>query len=161
MRIGITDRRKWGDEYYARLRSFGFECYDFNMCNTEVAPYIYGEKEFYSYLDNERRLASAAGVDIYQVHGPWRYPVLDEREEDRAERLEKMQRSIRGAAILGSKYWVIHPIMPLGTDDVLTGKCEGTREMNLEFMHKLLTVAKQEGVTVCFENMPFVDFSLS
>ena len=161
MKIGISDGRKWGDEYYWKLKSFGFDCYDFNMMNTNVEPYIYDEKDFYEYLSNEKRLADEAGITVWQVHGPWRYPPLDSTLEYRAERLEKMKRSIRGAAILGAKYWVVHPIMPFGTKDILTNNEAETRELNLEFMNKLLPIAKQEGITVCLENMPMLDFSLS
>ena len=72
-----------------------------------------------------------------------------------------MQRSIRGAAILGAKYWVVHPIMPYGIEDIKLNKTAETYELNLEFMNKLLPVAKNEGVTICLENMPMVDFSIS
>ena len=161
MKIGISDSKKWGDEYYSKLKSFGFDYYDFNMTNTDIEPYVYNEKDFYQYLSNEKRLANEAGITIWQVHGPWRYPPLDGTKEDRAERLEKMKRSIRGAAILGAKYWVVHPIMPFGTQDILTNNVTETRELNLEFMSKLLQVAKQEGITICLENMPFLDFSIS
>ncbi len=161
MKIGISDSRKWGNDHYSKLKSFGFDCYDFNMANTNVEPYIYDEKDFYQYLTNEKKLADEAGITIWQVHGPWRYPPLDETIENRAERLEKMKRSIRGTAILGAKYWVVHPIMPFGTKDVLTNNILETRELNLEFMNKLLPIAKQEGITVCLENMPMVDFSIA
>ncbi len=82
-------------------------------------------------------------------------------EEERAERFEKMKRSICAAAILGAKYWVIHPIMPFGTKDLESGHAEQTRDINLEFMSRLLREAKREGVTICLENMPFLRFSLS
>lgn len=161
MKIGISANKKWGDKSYSKLKSFGFDFYDFNMANTTIEPYIYNEKDFNKYLNNEKRLADEAGITIWQVHGPWRYPVLDGTVEDRVERFEKMKRSIRGAAILGAKYWVIHPIMPYGTQDLKTNHAEQTRELNLDFMSKLLQAAKQEGITICLENMPFLDFSLS
>ncbi len=161
MKIGIWGDRKWGDQHYSKLRSFGFDCYDFGMLDTTVLPYTLEGKEFDKYLQNEKRLADEAGITIWQVHGPWRYPPLDATEADRAERLEKMKRSIHGTAILGAKYWVVHPIMPYGTTDILTNNESETRELNLEFMSKLLPTAKQEGVTICLENMPYLDFSLS
>lgn len=159
MKIGISDSRKWGDGYYAKLRSFGFDCYDFNISDTTVAPYTLNEQEFVSFLKREKQLADQAGVTIWQVHGPWRYPPFDETAEARAERLEKMQRSLRAAAILGAPYWVVHPIMPFGMKDNLINRGAETRELNLEFMSKLLVTAKQEGVTICLENMPMTDFS--
>lgn len=161
MKIGISDSRKWGDKHYSKLKSFGFDFYDFNMANTDVEPYTYDEKDFFQYLSHEKRLADEAGITIWQVHGPWRYPPLDGTIESRAERLDKMKQSIRGAAILGAKYWIVHPIMPYGTNDTLNDKASQTRELNLEFMTKLLQTAKREGITVCLENMPMSDFSIA
>lgn len=161
MRFGISDGRKWGEYHYIRLKSFGFDCYDFNLSNTNGLPYTYSEKDFLHSLSYEKELADQAGVAIWQVHGPWRYPPIDGTKEDRAERLEKMRRSIHGAAILGAKYWVVHPIMPYGTKDVLSGNATETYYLNLEFMNKLIPTAKQEGITICLENMPMADFSMS
>ena len=120
MKIGI--RRNSEEGSYQKLKSFGFDYLDFSMANTNIEPYVSGEKDFYRYLCNEKRLADKAEVNIWQVHGPWRSPVLDGTVEERAERFEKMERSIRGAAVLGAKYWVVHPIMPFGVCDVLTDK---------------------------------------
>jgi sugar phosphate isomerase/epimerase len=86
---------------------------------------------------------------------------MDGTPRDREERLEKMKLSIHAAAMLGAKYWVVHPLMPFGVQDILTNQEQQTRKINLAFMRELLAVAKQEGVTVCLENMPFLDFSLS
>lgn len=161
MKIGISDSRPWGDRHYAKLKTFGFDCYDFNMANTETVPYIFGEKDFFQHLSEQKRLADEAGIAVWQVHGPWRYPPMDATAEDRAERLEKMKRSIRGAAVLGAQYWVVHPIMPYGIDDALCGKSAETWEQNLELMSRLLPTAKQEGITVCLENMPMPNFSIA
>ena len=161
MKIGISDNRIWKEEHYKRLRGFGFDCYDFKMAETLAEPYTLSDHDFGEYLKNEKRLADEAGITIWQVHGPWRYPPADSTPSDRAERLEKMTRSIEGAAMLGAKYWVVHPLMPYGTQDVPLGRAEETNELNLEFMSKLLPTAKREGVTICLENMPMRDFSLA
>ena len=161
MKIGISDNRKWGGEYYSKLKSFGFDYYDFKMADTTVEPYAYNYSDFCKYCEREKEFADKAGVTIWQVHGPWRYPPLDRTPEDRTERLNQMKRSIHGAAILGAKYWVVHPLMPFGTDDILTDNAERTHEINLEFMSKLLPVAKREGVTICLENMPMLNFSIA
>jgi len=84
-------------------------------------------------------------------------------EEDRAERMEKMMRSIRGTAILGCQNWVIHPIMPYGTHDREEGDVEfqiqQTWELNVVFMRKLLECAKENNVIISIENMPMTRFS--
>ena len=82
-------------------------------------------------------------------------------EEDRKERMEKMKKSIRYTAVLGCKYWVIHPIMPFGVCEKDTEDAQKTWDMNIEFMSELLKVAKEVGVTICFENMPMLQFSLA
>jgi sugar phosphate isomerase/epimerase len=160
LKIGIKDGKKWGDQHYLKLRSFGFNCYDFNMSNINGLPYIYEGKEFEDYLKNQKRLADEAGITIWQAHGPWRGP-HEATPEDRAEQLEIMTRSVQAASILGAKYWVVHPIMPFGLHDLKTGHAEQTKELALEFMKKLSAVGKREGVIVCVENMPFSEYSLS
>lgn len=161
MKIGISDSRKWGDGHYSKLKSFGFDCYDFNISNTDALPYLYEGAAFDEYLKKEKCLADEAGITIWQLHGPWRYPPCDATEQDRAERLEKMKRSMHAAAILGAQYWVVHPIMPYGIQDAKTEDAPKTHALNLSFMRTLLQAAKQEGLTVCLENMPFHDFSIS
>ena len=161
MKIGIADGKIWGNDHYLMLKSFGFDYYDFGMLNTDAPLYSLNDEEFDKYLTDQKALAEKAEVKIWQVHGPWRYPPKDVTVEDRAERLEKMKRSIKGAAVLGAKYWVVHPIMPYGVKDITTGETEKTHALNLEFMKELLETARKENVIICLENMPFTEFSLS
>lgn len=161
MKIGITGFIQLGDEQYKKMKEYGFDSVDFGMANTDSAYYTLPEEESDALLLRHKALAEEAGVVINQVHGPWRYPPEDDTEENRAERFEKMSRSIRMTALLGCKYWVIHPIMPFGTHDIEIGKEKETWELNVEFFKKLLPVAKEYGVTICFENMPMLDFSIA
>lgn len=156
MKIGIQEAkyRQFGDDRFKVIASYGYEAVDYDMSNTNSELYESGEAEFEARLLKDKALAEAAGLEISQVHGPWRWPVCDYTEEDRAERMEKMQRSIRGCAILGCKHWVIHPIMPMGVADVGTPDEQKTWDMNVEFMSKLLKAAKEQDVIICFENMP-------
>lgn len=164
MRIGIAygpSLDGWGDDKYKKLREAGFSSFDFSLIKTGITPYNLDDGGFDLYLQKEKQLAQEAGIDFSQVHGPWRFPPRDGTPEERAERLHSMQRSVHGAAVLGSKYLVIHPIMPFGIDDLKTGLAEETHKLNLTFMRALVETARQEGVTVCLENMPFPDFSIS
>ena len=161
MKIGITGCTRYGDEQYKKLKEYGFDCVDFGMANTDAPIYTLPTEESDSLLLKEKALAAEAGIEINQVHGPWRYPPEDGTEENRAERFEKMCKSIRATALLGCKYWVIHPIMPFGTHDIEEGKEKETWELNVEFFRKLIPVAKEYGVTICFENMPMLKFSIS
>lgn len=151
---------RWGDEKYRMLKSLGYSCVDYNLADTEIAPYTLDEQEFTAYLLAEKALATDAGIEISQIHGPWRWPPEDGTPENRAERLEKMRRSIKAAALLGCKYWVVHPIMPFGIEDIGTEKEQETWDINLAFMRELLQTAIENDVIICFENMPMTKFSL-
>jgi len=165
MRIGITFNpyggyARYGAEKFKKLAEQGYRAVDYNLTDTDGALYALDEAAFARRMQEERAQAERAGMVVSQVHGPWRYPPRDATEEDRSERMERMKRSIRGARFLGSRYWVIHPIMPFGTHDTEVGKETETWEMNLTFMTELLAYAKEQGVTVCLENMPMLRFSM-
>lgn len=150
---------RYGDDKYKKMKEHGFSCVDFNMSNTTTK--IYTSPDADGLLLREKALADDAGIEIYQAHGPWRSPPRDRTDEDRAERMDKMRKSIRFASLLGCKNWVIHPLMPLGADDIITGNEKGTWDINLQFMKELLFTAKEYGITICLENMPMAQFSMA
>ena len=168
MRIGISastlDKQgygRFGAATYLKLKEHGFDCTDFNMADTETLLYKGDLTQAEEILRKERTMADAAGIEIHQVHGPWRWPAQDTTEEDRKERMEKMKKSIYLTAVLGCKNWVVHPIMPLGVEDADTDNALRTWAMNFVFMEELLETAKENDVTVCLENMPMHQFSMS
>lgn len=152
---------RWKEEMYNKLKEHGYSCTDYNMANTNQIIYTAPQKEADDILLREKKLAESAGIEITQVHGPWRFPPKDFTCEDRAERMEKMKKSIRATALLGCKNWVIHPIMPFGTSEIDTEDAQKTWDFNIEFMGELLKTASEYDVTVCLENMPFHKFSLA
>lgn len=160
MKIGITelDYRQYGNDRFRLIREHGYEAIDYNMAETLDRLYTVDEQEFERILLEDKKLAAEAGLEISQVHGPWRWPPRDNTEEDRAERMEKMKKSIRGTALLGCRYWVIHVIMPFSHED--EGHETETHDMNLSFMRELLSVAKEYDITICLENMPMPRLSL-
>lgn len=168
MKIGIQTSTfdtkgygRWKEETYKKLKEHGYSCTDLDLSNTESEIYSVTEKEAEKLIKHEKKLADLSHIEIVQMHGPWRWPPRDLTQDDRCERAEKMEKSIRLASIIGCKNWVIHPIMPYGTEEIETENAERTRDMNLEFMSRLLETAKEYGVTICFENMPMHKFSLS
>ena len=152
---------RYGDKTYEKLKELGFNASDFNICDTDTAIYTAPQSESDDLLLKEKELAEKAGIEISQIHGPWRYPPKDGTEEERAERFEKMCISIRAASVVGCKYWVIHPLMPFGTGDKGTENAPITRQINLDFFRELVKVAKKYGVIICLENMPMLNFSIS
>ena len=167
MRVGVSVKMReggydrFGTEKYNRIKSHGFDCVDFDMCNINHMLYQLEERDFKKYLTAEKILSQQAGVEIFQTHGPWGWPIKDLEKADLEDKLKKMEKSIRATAILGCKYWVIHPLMPYLFDDIKQGKEKETWEINLSFMPKLLEIAKKYDVTVCLENTPFSDYSIA
>jgi sugar phosphate isomerase/epimerase len=157
MKLGITSGylTKYGLEAGAkRLKAHGYDCTDYqNFINTETEFFKLPEKEFERQIRKEREIIESAGVIIHQAHGPWRYPPKDDTEENRAERFASMSKAIRGCAYLGTDKFVIHPIMPFGGNS--SEQPEVMKAINFEFMSKLCEVAKEYGIIVCYENMPF------
>ena len=155
MKIGNCeyDFRQYGDNRFQKLREYGYTAVDYGLGDTQEI-FKLSEEERKIELEKERKRALEAGVEISQVHGPWRWPPRDYTPEDRANRMEVMKASIRAASYLGCKNWVIHPIMPMGVQDVGTPDEQKTWDMNKVFMTELLAYAKEYETTICFETMP-------
>lgn len=169
MRIGIRaqsyDQKSyskfWGDKMYEKLKAHGYSCSDFGMSDTTTAIYTLPQAESDAFLLRERKMAEDAGITIWQTHGPWQWPPHDNTPEGRQERMEKMKKAIRATNVLGSKYCVIHPIMPFGINELHLPESKATFELNIEYYGELLQTAKEYDVTICYENMPMPNFSLA
>lgn len=168
MKIGIqTDLLdtngygRWNEQMYIKLAEHGFACTDFAMANTNTPIYNTSLNNAEKILLHEKRLADEAGIEIVQTHGPWRWPAQDLSCADRTERMEKMKKAIHFTSLLGCKKCVVHPIMPYGISDKNTPEAFETYRMNMEFFTELLKTARQYGVTICLENMPYDKFSLA
>ena len=161
MDIGMQSRvyELFGQEKYRKMYEDGFRYCDLGLSNTKKEPYNCDEEEFQRLMQEELALAKEAGIIFSQVHGPWRYPPQDATSEDRAERKEKMEMCFRAAKIVECPYVVIHPIMPYGTKE--DPDPETMFRMNVEFFSSLIPAARENGVTICIENMPMKMLSLS
>lgn len=136
-----------------RMRRHGYEATDYQgFVRTEEPLWQLSEAQFERRLAEERRILTACGLSVCQTHGPWRYPMRDATEADRAERFSKMAKAIRGTAILGCDRMAIHNLMPFGVRDT---DPKAVREINGEFFCRLAEVGREYGVTVCLENMPY------
>ena len=162
MKIGTVLRAftYFGDDGYKKLADIGYGAVDFNLGTEDHIIHTASEDDVTEYLLRHKELAREAGIEISQAHGPWRFPTKDATEEDRADRMARMKRSIHACSVLGCDNWIIHPIMPF-THSTPEDKYEETWNLNLKFMRELLSYAKEQGVTICFENMPFKFFPIS
>ena len=161
MEIGIQSRayERFGQDRYRMMYADGFRYCDLGLSDTEKELYNCNESDFLRLLREELELAEQAGIVFSQIHGPWRYPPRDGTPEERAERKEKMEKCFRAAKILKCPYVVIHPIMPFGTK--VDPDPEGFFQMNVDFFRALIPAAKENGVTICIENMPMSRLAIS
>lgn len=142
-----------------RCRAHGYDCVDYQgFIDTESGTLKLGTAEFEKKLKEYRALCENCGITVWQTHGPWHYPPNDRTKEDRAKRLESAKKSAYGTAVLGCGYMVMHHIMPF--DFIDTDK-DAVRDINAEFFSSLSDYAKQFGVCICLENMPFPDQALA
>ena len=166
LRVGISvdpygsKYAEYGADKYRKIRQHGYDAVDFSIADTDSELYRMDETELKQKLEEEKASASLAGVEISQVHGPWRWPPRDETEEDRRERMEKMKRSVVIAELLECPCVVIHPIMPFGINELGTENERATRELNTVFFSELVSFAGEHGINICLENMPKTAFSL-
>ena len=164
MKIGIESAAyisRYGlAEGLRKMKAHGYECVDYqDFIHTETELFRVSDAEFERRLLEEKTAYAEAGIEIFQTHGPWRYPPQDGTEEDRTERFEKMAKSVYGTRLLGCKNFVIHPIMPYGPG--ANPEPERFMELNYAFMEKLCGVGRENGVVINLENMPFPALSLS
>lgn len=144
----------------ARLKSHGYDALDYSaFIHSENSIFHVDESAFSATLRREREVIEASGLVVHQTHGVWRCPARDASPYNRAERFAAMVTGIRGTALLGAPYFVVHCIMPFGEND--PGHRDELWEMNAEYYGRLCKIAADEGVTVCLENLPFIPLKLS
>lgn len=158
MKIGITagSYTRYGiSEGSRKAKEHGYDCFDFGrFVDTETEFFKLPEAEFKAELLEQKKLIEAEGIIVWQAHSPWRHPARDLTPEDRAERLDSFLKAIRGAGYIGATHFVVHAIMPFGTNS--PDHPELMRDMNAEFMTRLAQEAKEYGVKyICVENLPF------
>ena len=145
-RYGIKDGAK-------KMKAHGYSAVDFqDLVNTETEFFKLNEKDFENALKEQKNIVEGEGLWFSQAHGPWRWPVQDYEIADREERLVSMQKAVRGTSYLGSKNFVIHPIMPFGLDCL--DKAKEMREINAEsfsinFVATLKTSALTFALKIC------------
>ena len=161
MRIGIgagAYTRYGISEGARKAREHGYDCFDFGgFVNTETDFFKQDEESFKEELLRYKELVEAEKIVVWQAHSPWRYPARDSTEEERAERLESFLKAVRGAGYLGVTHFVLHAIMPFGTNS--PDHPELMRDMNAAFMRRIAEEAREYGVKhIDIENLPFPGF---
>ena len=81
----------YGEERFCKMKEYGFDSVDFHL---EAELDGQTEEEFEAYIIGIKSQMDAAGVIAGQVHGPFKWPIHDETEQLRSERMKLMKRSI-------------------------------------------------------------------
>ena len=161
LKIGITNTSYgvYGFEgAIEKIAKDGYDCVDYQgFVDIESDFFKLDEAEFMTELSRQKALISSHGLEATQAHAPWRTP-KDGDPEERRRWLLAMKKAIRGTKALGCQRFVVHPLFPYmdtaeHPDEVWA--------MNEEFIATLADYAKDYGVTVCFENMPFPAFPIT
>lgn len=136
------------------IKRCGFDCADYSgLVNTQSEFGLLEGDALISKMREVKCAADRAGVEIYQLHGPWMAPLPNLTEEERRAWTDYAKKCILASEVLGSPHYIIHPMMPFG----VRGKedPEFVYESNRRFLGELCDTAEKVGVTVCLENMPF------
>lgn len=149
---GTNLGEKGSYEAFKHLKEMGYDAVDYQPFCTEPGTGIYAldNKKFEEFLKMDAAFAHEIGLDIIQTHGLWPYDDTNPAQYDL--KFEAMIKSIKGSAIVGAKYVVMHPLMPTmweqsphHTEDLI---------QNTEYFRKLEPYAREYGVKIALENMP-------
>jgi sugar phosphate isomerase/epimerase len=115
-------------------------------------------EELKSYLTDLKNCAHENGMVFHQLHGTW--PHIDDwTEEGREKTTEYFKKCIVGATYLDCSKVVVHPFMPNLYFGDTSYDSEKDFEINARMLKELAPIARENGVTICFENMPFTQWS--
>jgi len=145
------------DAAYARIKELGYNTADEDLARTEEAWY-HDTAVMEAHCAEIHAAAERHGVEICQVHGPW--PTDDTTEESRAKVWEYMHRAVYGCYLLGGQNLVIHPLMPFGIHPK-DEDADAAEALTVALMRDLMPDCEKYGVTLCLENMPFLEQRIS
>ena len=113
----------------ARMKRHGFDGIDFHGFVEKGSDLLQlNGLALENRLTDIRLAAERNGVAVPLGHGPLQWPPKELEQSDRDAQLERMSRSICGAAVLGSSIMVFHPLAPYGAQDIPLGKQEETKK---------------------------------
>ena len=137
------------------MKAHGYDGIDYQgLGSMKKSPlYQMTDEEFKGYLTELNACAKRNGLVFHQLHGTWPH-VDDLTKEGRAKTVAQFKKCIVGATYLDCPKVIVHPFMPrlyLGEPY----QTEEDFELNRQMLTELAPFAREHGVTVCFENMPF------
>ena len=142
-----------------KLRAHGYDGVDYQGLGSYKNSPLYqaSDEDFEKRLTEIKACAEKNGLVIHQLHGTWPH-VDDLTDEGRAQTVEYFKKCILGAKYLDCPKVIVHPLMP----SLYWGEPfveEQDFAVNKKMLTALAPVAREHGVTVCLENMPFPKWS--
>lgn len=139
-------------EGLAKMGEHGFDAVDYSIAGKAVDTY--SDAKYLEFLKDMKRKADDAGVKFYQMHG--NTSPITAKPEYKVD--DFFIRQLLTCRELDCKYLVIHPytddyILQADSHDTIFAK-------NKHLLDLLLPKAKEYGVTLCLENLPFRWFEM-
>ena len=143
---------------FEKAKLHGFDGLDFGAFTSASSEFLNLHlNEYEKRLTSYQKQASEFDIEFHQAHGLWW--INDSNLEERKSNVALYKKQIMGTSFLGCKNLVIHPFCAGGWE--LENLCEAkkTFDGNIEVLEELLPTAREFGVTLCLENLPFPRFS--
>ncbi|MBO4979742.1 MAG: sugar phosphate isomerase/epimerase [Clostridia bacterium] len=145
-----ADREKYYRLYReARIDGLDYSIYKFTEQNGYEPRFfeMSAEEIIEKYLAKEKEELDRYGLEVCQTHAP--SPTYRHGDEEGNKyRLLEAKRSIELSRYLGSPYLIVHPVQ-----ETMSYPLSEIQKRNIDYYSQLIDTAKQNGVTVCLENM--------
>ena len=156
IRTGIHSEAYFGPLDYKeglkQMAEHGYQSVDLNLAGKPIDKY--SNDEYLNYLKDLKKAGDDNGIEFFQAHG--NASTVDMVNDIRIN--DFIERQFLTCEKLGCKYIVFHPY----TDGYILNAFSHDEifERNVELFTKLLPSAKNHGVTMCLENLPFRWFEM-
>ena len=146
--FGVFDYKKGLN----KMTEHGYDCVDLTLSGEPIDKY--SDKDYLAYLKDLKKAGDDAGIEFYQTHG--NLGTVDMVNDIKIN--DFVKRQFLTCEVLNCKYIVVHPytdgyiLQAYSHDEIF--------ERNLELFTKILPCAKEHGVTICIENLPFRWFEM-
>ena len=134
-----------------KIKEQGYDCIDYQgLFDLRCRIYSLPQSELDEYLDEKRAKYEKIGIKLSQAHSTWPLPEGD--DEEFTLYVEAAKKTAYCAMRLGCPRLVVHPIYPF------QGTYEEAVSANVSVMRRVGEYARELGITLCVENLPFREY---
>lgn len=158
MKAGIRCGAYYSETWMRDMKNDGFEALnEAGFASLKSVWYAMSDDEVKRSMEKRRSDLGAVGLYVNQTHGPC--PTDDSTEASRDANFAMTLRSMRGTVWIGASDIVIHPLMPKSPE--FENEHERVFELNLAWIRRLLPYAKDMGIRLNIENMPYAELEIA